>query len=559
MYQAESKKYNTSSGRHMSRKLLKKTGELLSKETGTVFKDPGGKITIALCYPNSYSVGMSSLGFQGIYGLLNDMEDVVCERAFLPDNDDREEFRRTGTELFTLESKRALSRFDMVAFSVSFENDYPNILKMLKMAKIPLRQSERDNRYPVIVMGGVCAFFNPEPLAEFFDVCFIGEAEEMLSEFLDLYRRSSSRDRLFEKLPDIEGVYIPHLYSVDYADTGQIIRRRAGRGAPEIIRKRTVRDLSKILLKTIITSPETEFSDMCLIEVMRGCPWSCRFCLAGHIYGPARRKTPELLRKEIGGVLSRTNRVGLIGSSLSDYPHINEILELDGVDFSITSLRAGVKSGQLVQMLKNHKSVSIAPEAGTDRLRLVINKKITEEDILDTARIILDSGIETLRLYFMIALPTETIADIEGIIALVKKVRAQNRKGFITLSISTFVPKPFTPFQWHPMEPLKHVKEKIRMIRKGLSGAKGVRIYHDVPKYAYVQGLFSSGDRRVASSIEETALNHTFGQNRSKSSINRDFYIFREKEKNEVLPWDFIDANISKDVLWEEYMKAIIP
>jgi radical SAM superfamily enzyme YgiQ (UPF0313 family) len=543
----------------MNRKLIKKTQELLSKEIGTVFKDPGGKITVALCYPNSYSVGMSSLGFQGIYSLLNDMQDVVCERAFLPDTDDIEEFRRTGTELFSFESRRPLSRFDMVAFSVSFENDYPNILKMLKLSRIPLWQRERDDRHPLLLMGGVCAFFNPEPLAEFFDVCFVGEAEEMLSEFLDLYRGASSRNLLFDKSLGIEGVYIPHYYTVEYADNGQIRQRKSKGEVPGTIRKRTVKNFSQSIMKTVITTPEAEFSDMCLLEVMRGCPWSCRFCLAGHIYRPPRRKTAGLLKKEIGEMQSRTKRVGLIGSSLSDYPYIGEILTLEGVDFSITSLRASLKSAQLVQMLRNHKSVSIAPEAGTERLRTIINKNITEEDILETAGLILESDIETLRLYFMIGLPTETRDDIEGIVALVKKVRAQNRKGFITLSVSTFVPKPFTPFQWHPMQPLKEIKEKIRLIKKGLSGAKGVRIYHDVPKYAYIQGLFSCGDRRVASTIEETAMKDTFGENRSSSSINRDFYIFRQKERNEILPWDFIDTGISKNALWKEYMKAVSP
>ncbi len=406
-------------------------------------------------------------------------------------------------------------------------------------------------------MGGACAFFNPEPLADFFDVCFIGEAEEMLSEFLDVYRLSGSRKRLLERSVELEGVYIPQFYSVEYADNGQIVMRRTGHGAPEIVKKRTVHDFSKRVLKSIIASPETEFSDMSLIEVMRGCPWSCRFCLAGHIYRPVRKRAPELLRKEIGDVLSQTKRVGLIGSSLSDYPHMDEILELDGVDFSITSLRASMKSGYLVKMLRDHKSVSIAPEAGTDRLRMVINKKITEDEVLETAKQILHVGIETLRLYFMIGLPTETIADIEGIIALVKKIRAQNRKGFITLSISIFVPKPFTPFQWHHMEPLKEIKEKIRTIKKGLYATKGVRTYHDVPKYAYVQGFYSCGDRRVASSIQKTALNHTVEKNSSSLSVNRDFYIFRQKEKKEILPWDFIDAGISKHTLWEEYRRAI--
>jgi radical SAM superfamily enzyme YgiQ (UPF0313 family) len=262
----------------MNRKLIDRANYFLSKEKGTVHKDPGGRISIVLAYPNIYSVGMSSLGFQGIYGLLNGIKDVVCERVFLPDVRYTEEFERTGTELFSLESKRPLSRFDIIAFSVSFENDYPNIRKMLGMSRIPLRSSRRNNRHPLLIMGGVCACYNPEPLAEFFDVCFIGEAEEMLPEFLSVYRDSKSREALFESALKIEGLYIPRYYSVEYGDNGQIEKRSAENGAPGIIKKRTVEDISENPLRTAITTPEAEFSDMYLAEAMRGCLWSCRFC-----------------------------------------------------------------------------------------------------------------------------------------------------------------------------------------------------------------------------------------------------------------------------------------
>ena len=245
------------------------------------------------------------------------------------------------------------------------------------------------------------------------------------------------------------------------------------------IKKRTTRDISTAV-KPVITTPEAEFSDMYLLEAMRGCPWSCRFCVAGHIYKPVRKKEPHLLKSEIGEVLSRTSRVGLIGPSLSE-----EILGIEGVDFSITSLRASPRTAIIVKLLKGHKSVSIAPEAGTERLRKVINKKITEGDILETAKLILGGEIETLRLYFMVGLPTETMEDIEGMLSLVSKIRQDTGKGFITVSVSTFVPKPFTPFQWHPMAPMSEVKERLKVIKKGLSALKGVRVFHDVPKYAY--------------------------------------------------------------------------
>jgi radical SAM superfamily enzyme YgiQ (UPF0313 family) len=543
-------------GSLMNRKLIDRANYLISKERGTVFKDPGGKINIALVYPNKYSIGMSSLGFQGIYGFLNSMQDVVCERVFLPDEDDLEEYMRTNTRIFTLESKRTLDRFDIIAFSVSFENDYPNIVKILKLAKIGVKSIERDDSGPLVIMGGVCAFYNPEPLSEFIDVSFTGEAEDMLRDFLFL-QRAPGKTGLLERLLSHEGMYIPRYYSVEYDDSGIIIRRSAINNAPSVIRKQTVADLSKSFMKSASTTPEIEFSNMYLLEAMRGCPWSCRFCLAGHIYKPARKKDFALLKGEIEEALLMTRRVGLIGPSLSDYPHAEEILMMEGVDFSITSLRANIKSARIAALMKGHKSVSIAPEAGTERLRTVINKRITEKDILDTARHILNGDIETLRLYFMIGLPTETNEDIVGIIDLVKKVRANSRKGYITLSISTFVPKPFTPFQWHPMVPLKEVKARLKMIKKGLLEQKGVRVFHDVPKYAYMQGLFALGNRRAGALIERIASGDSLALKDRSFERDLDFFVFRKKDISENLPWDFIDAGVSKEKLWQEYREAI--
>jgi radical SAM superfamily enzyme YgiQ (UPF0313 family) len=541
----------------MSRKLIDRANFLISKEKGTVFKDPGGKINIALVYPNTYSVGMSSLGFQGIYGYLNSMHDVVCERVFLPDEDDLEEYVRTNTRLFSLELKRTLDRFDILAFSVSFENDYPNVVKILKMANIPARSLDRGETGPLVIMGGVCAFYNPEPLAEFIDVSFTGEAEDMLRDFLSVYRDYQGKSELLELLLSHEGLYVPRYYSVDYDGPGSIVMRSEKNKAPSVIRKQTITDISKSFMKSAITTPEIEFSNMYLLEAMRGCPWSCRFCLAGQIYKPARTKDFAVLKAEIGEALSMTRRVGLIGPSLSDYPHAEEILMMEGVDFSITSLRANIKSARIAALMKGHRSVSIAPEAGTERLRTVINKRITEEDILDTAGRILSGDIETLRLYFMIGLPTETKEDIAGIIDLTKKVRARSRKGYINLSISTFVPKPFTPFQWHPMAPLKEVKERMKMIKKGLMEEKGVRVFHDVPKYAYMQGLFALGNRSLGALIERIASGDPLALKDRAYEKALDFFVFRKKDISENLPWDFIDAGVLKEKLWQEYQKAI--
>ena len=541
----------------MSRKFLDKANLLVSKEKGTVFKDPGGRINIALCYPNRYSVGMSSLGFQGIYGFLNSQADVVCERIFFPDQEDLEEFENSRMEPFSLESKRPLSAFDIIAFSVSFENDYPHLVKMLKMAHIPIRTSERGSHHPLVIMGGVCAFYNPEPLADFMDVIFIGEAEEMLAEFLAVYRLGGERDILLERAMAIEGVYIPAYYSITYDAAGKIAGRTAAHGAPDRIRKRTITDISRSFLRSSVITPEAEFSNMYLLEAMRGCPWSCRFCVAGHIYRPVRKKDLAQLADEVKAASEKTLKIGLIGPSLSDYPHAEDVLKMEGVDFSITSLRASAKSGRLVQLMKGHRSISIAPEAGTQRLRNVINKKITDEDIYETARLILESDIETLRLYFMIGLPTETMNDIDGLIELVRTIRKNTRRGYIRLSVSTFVPKPFTPFQWHPMEALKSIKEKLRMIKKGLGQEKGVRVFHDVPKHAHLQGLFALGDRRIGRVLERLADEDTDIIKKGSPDIDIAHIIFRRKDITETLPWDFIDAGVDREHLWEEYGRAL--
>jgi radical SAM superfamily enzyme YgiQ (UPF0313 family) len=540
----------------VNRKLVENADALLAKEKGTVFKDPGGKISFCLVYPNTYHVGMSNLGFQGLYGLLNRREDVVCERAFLPDDADIAEYRRTATPVFSLENKRPLTSFDIVAFSLSFENDYPNIFRILSLSKIPFRTDGRGDYHPLIIAGGVAVSFNPEPVALALDLVFIGEAEEAVGEFIELYKQAGDKDGVRRKALQLEGVYVPSEYEIAYLEDGTILRRTAKEGAPGCIQKRTVKDLSLAPLNTSVITAETEFSGMYLVEIMRGCPWNCRFCLVGNFFGPLRKKGVPQVRGEIEEGKKVSEKIGIIGPSLSDYPNIGEILCIEGVQFSITSLRASGRSAELIGLLKGHKSVSIAPEVGTERLRSVINKQVTEQDIVTTAGLLFDCGIETLRLYFMIGLPTETEEDIEGIIDLVGKVRALSKKTGIVLSVSTFVPKPFTPFQWHPMERLDSAKKKIRQIKKSLE-PKGIKTFHDVPKYAHMQGLFSLGDRRIFLVIERMVETDDWRTACAEAGIDPDFYVFRKKLFDETLPWDFIDIGVPKEKIWEEYSKAI--
>ncbi len=545
----------------MNRALIEKADALLSREQGTVFKDPGGRISICLIYPNTYRVGMANLGFQGVYGLLNTRDDVVCERAFLPDEEDLALHKKTGTPLFSLESKRPVTAFDIAAFSIPFENDYPNILRILECSKIPFLSSRRDRFHPLLIAGGVCPSFNPEPIAPVFDVMFVGDAEESLNEFLEKYKAAMQtgqvKDAAKKTALSIEGVYVPDYYAVHYHNDGTIAGRIPLHDAPATVTRRYFGALSSASVTTAIVSAESEFSNMYLIEAMRGCPWSCRFCLVGHMYRPLRKKEIAAIKDEIARAKQYTGKIGLIGPSLTDYAHIKEVLGIRGVDFSITSLRACAKSVELVELLKGHKSISIAPEAGTERMRKVIDKKVSENDILDTSARILETGVENLRLYFMIGLPTETQEDISGIVDLVRKIRLTSKRGTLVLSISTFVPKPLTPFQWHVMEPLGAIKEKLKFIKKTLRDEGNVKVFHDVPKYAYLQGCFARGDRRTFKVIEAMSKTDDMKKACFETGIDMDFYIFRKRDFQEILPWDFIKSDTMKERLWEEYASAL--
>lgn len=549
----------------MNRGLADKADSLLAIEKGTVRKEWGGRVSVCLVYPNTYYVGMSNLGFQGIYGLLNGFNEVVCERAFLPDAPDIEEYRRTGTPIFSLESKRPLDRFDILCFSLSYENDYPNVARILDLARIPLLSSHRLQRAPLMVAGGACCFFNPEPVADIFDIIFVGEAEESLREFLDVYLNHEStrtgdgggRLSLLKSLLQIEGIYVPSFYEIGYAADGSLRTRTALHGAPRMITRRYVADLSGTTIGTAIVTSETEFSDRYLVEAMRGCPWRCRFCVVGRIYSPVRIRKPDDITREIGNALRLTDRVGVISPSLSDYPHIREVLCMEGVEFSITSLRTHRKTLDLIGMLRNRKSISIAPEAGTVRMRAVIDKRISEEEILETARALSDAGIPNIRLYFMIGLPTETTEDVLGIAGLVRKIRESADRGALTASVSTFVPKPFTPFQWHPMESLASLKSKLSVIRKSLRDLRQTRVVHDVPKYALMQGLFARGDRRIAPMLGAMVTTDDWQKASRDTGIDADSYLFRQRDREEMLPWDFIDNGVPAGLLWDDYSMAL--
>jgi radical SAM family uncharacterized protein len=556
----------------MSQKLHEKVDTLLAAERGAIYKARGAEVEIALAYPNTYHIGMSNLGMHQIYYLLNKRDDTSCERVFLPDEEDIEEYEASDSKLFSLESRRPIRNFDIVAFSVSFEQDYLNILEILRLSGIPLNREERMNaEYPFVVLGGICSFFNPEPLADFFDIVIVGEGEDVTNEFIDLFKanRSLGRRELLRSLSRIPGVYIPEFYEVFINEDGTIKERRSKEpGVPDRIVKRTVREFDAAAAATVILTPYTEFDNRYLAEITRGCGRHCRFCMAGYIYLPPRNLGIDAAMNQARRAEDLSGRIGLVGAAISDYPLIGELCaEIKG-GLSVSSLRADSVSETLIDRLakSGHKTVAVAPEAGSERLRKVINKGIAEVDILRAADLIFSHGIPNMKLYFIIGLPTETMEDIEAIIMLANKThdvqlkhaRPLGRIGRITLSVNSFVPKPFTPFQWEPMESVESLNKKIRFLDKAIKKIGNTNMIHDLPKWEHIQAFLSRGDRRLGKLIR---VAHEQGGDWKKASketgINADVYAARRRGFEEILPWDFIDIGVRKEYLRNEYERAL--
>jgi radical SAM family uncharacterized protein len=558
-------------------KLIQKAKQILEKEKGTVRKPWGGKYSICLIYPNSYHVGMSNLGFQTLYHHLNNEEDIVCERAFLPDPEDLPEYYQTQTPLFSLESQKPLSDFDILAFSISFENDFINVLSIFDLAHLPAESRHRENGYPLVIAGGVSVFLNPEPLSEFLDLFILGEAEEAIIEFLEVYRDTSSKkgnkekDYFLRKLGEVEGVYVPKFYHVSYAEDGKIEAMNPEPGFPRQVKRRWVREIDRFRTRSSLFTPDTEFKEMALVEVNRGCPRGCRFCAACFVYHPFRSRSLPTLESLAKEGLVEEHRIGLAGTAVSDYPHLlplcQNILSQQG-RISLASLRIDAISDSLVQCLKEGKvqTVAVAPEAGSERLRKLLRKGYKEEEILKAIDILVENGISQVKCYFLIGLPSETDEDVKAILDLAKQIRHRilsHRKGQkgqwkVVLSVNPFVPKPATPFQWVPLEEVSELKRKLKIIQRGIKGEKGMEMIHDLPKWAYVQALLSKGDRHVGKILMAAhQYEGDWGKALRETSINPDFYVYRKRDLDEIFPWDFIDHGVPKERLKEEYLKAM--
>ena len=548
--------------------------EILAREVGFVQKPHGGRLRVALAFPNTYFVGMSSLGFQTTYRLFNDLDEVVCERVFLPPKQELQAQLASGAPLLTLESQTPVHDFDVLAFSVSFEWDYTNIVTMMRLAGLAPRAADRTPRDPLVVIGGAVTFVNPEPLALFADVIAAGEGEMLIPDLVSALRTSDTRDDVLRRLVQQRGFYVPEFYEVRYAPDGSIagFDPNEGTGAPATVRKAAVKATDRLdPPATSIFTPDTEFGSRFLIEVVRGCANLCRFCWAGYNYLPVRPFPTDRILELAANARRHSGRAGLVSIALCDHPDIDRILRslIDmGYSISPASLRLDDLTAPIVQMLREsgERSITIAPEAGSDRLRRVINKTVTNQEILDAAELIFANGMENLKLYYMIGLPTETEDDLVGIRdltlamrdSMMRHAKARGRVGRIVGSVNPLIPKPGTAYQWLPMEDPAITDRKAKRLRQLLAGVDNVYFNIKSERHSYYQALLSLGDRRVAPAIEAAERNGgNWRAAVAESGVDADFYIFRDRSPDAMLPWDIIDGGMKTAFFQSEFQKGL--
>ncbi len=571
---------------------VQKPARYVGGEYGQTVKDPAAvRVNVAFCFPDTYEIGMSNVGMRILYGLMNDMDGVWCQRVFAPWGDMEEQMRRHGLPLYALESKMLVKDFDLVAFTIGYEMSYTNILNMLELAGIPLYAKDRRDLKNIVFAGGVCTV-NPEPLADFFDFFCIGEGEEMTVEIVSLYDKAKaegwSKDAFLEEVSRIPGVYVPAFYEHLYGEDGKLTEIRAKEGAPKQVTKRILRDLDKAYYPAKTMVPSTEIvHDRTNLEVFRGCIRGCRFCQAGFCYRPVRPRNADTLYKQAVEALeySGNHEITLSSLSTSDYkqlePLANDLLDYcEGkkINLSLPSLRADNFSKELMLKVQRVRKsgLTFAPEAGTQRLRDAINKNVTEEEILSTCATAFSGGWNNVKLYFMLGLPTETDEDVLGIADLVGKIIhtwrecATNKKRGLSINLATafFVPKPFTPFQWEAQITPEEYMRRVHLLKENLR-SKAVDYRYHGSGLSYLEAVLARGDRRLGAVLAEAVKRgakldgwdeyfkeDVWMEAFEACGVDPAFYAQRAYHRQEVLPWQTVDVGVDADFLWRERLQA---
>lgn len=562
-------------------------------ELNSVIKDPERvSLRYAFCFPDLYEIGMSHLGMKILYFLVNSREEYWCERVFAPDSDMEEQMRKNNIELFALESEDPIKSFDIVGFTLMYELSYTNVLNMLDLAGIPLKSADRQALTPIICCGGPCAC-NPEPIADFVDLVFLGDGEESTLQVLDLLnackKNGESKTDFLKKAKEIQGVYVPSFYEDSYNEDGTLKELKPLYGAPEKVKKAVVSDMDKCFYPDKFVVPFISIvHDRAVEEIFRGCIRGCRFCQAGFTYRPIREKSVETINRQAKALIDSTgyDELSLCSLSTSDHSCVNEMLsslidwtEKDKINLSLPSLRVDNFSDELVEKLNRVRKsgLTFAPEAGTQRLRDVINKNVTEEEVLSTCKKAFNNGWTSVKLYFMMGLPTETMEDIEGIADLAMQVvhtfykNPARQKGTgvqVSVSCASFIPKPFTPFQWEAEDSMESLKAKQKHLLESIPSRKVKVSYHETPT-SLLEGVLARGDRRLCrvlldayrlgckfDSWDDRFRFDAWMKAFEMNGIDPYFYTQRKREFSELLPWDHLDFGVSKKFLENENKKA---